>query len=273
VVSAACGDARGVHVGETYPCRVLATIAAYGWPMLAAMALASVVIGFSKTSFGGVAAISVAVFALAMPTKESTATVLLLLIVGDLIAISRYRHVRWRLLLRLVPTVVPGLLLGAVFMGFVDDVVMRRTIGAVLLVSVGIQLWQRTRTTPDPPPDAEPHWVRAGLTGMAAGFTTMTANAAGPVMALYFLAARIDKKRFIGTNAWFFAIINLSKVPLAASLGLYTPHGLLLALLMVPAVLAGAWVGTWVIHRVTQRQFEVVTIIASAVSAATLLVR
>ena len=36
----------------------------------------------------------------------------------------------------------------------------------------------------------------------------MTANAAGPVMALYPLAARIDKIRFIGTNAWFFGIIN-----------------------------------------------------------------
>ncbi len=101
----------------------------------------------------------------------------------------------------------------------------------------------------------------------------MTANAAGPVMALYFLAARIDKDRFIGTNAWFFALVNLSKVPLAASLGLFTPQGLCLDLAMIPAVLLGAWLGTWVIGKVTQRQFEVVTMVASAVSAASLLLR
>jgi uncharacterized membrane protein YfcA len=92
-------------------------------------------------------------------------------------------------------------------------------------------------------------------------------------MALYFLAARIDKARFIGTNAWFFALINLSKVPLAASLGLFTVEGLALDLVMIPAVLLGAALGALVIKHVTQRQFEVVTMVASAVSAASLLLR
>lgn len=247
-------------------------IALYGWPMLLAMAAAAVVIGFSKTSFGGIAALSVAVFALAMPAKESTATVLLLLIVGDLIAIARYRTVSWRLLWKLVPSVIPGLLLGALFMSFIDDTIMRRTIGALLLVMVLLQLWQRIRRS-EAAPNTDPHWGRASVTGTAAGFATMTANAAGPVMALYFLAARIDKSRFIGTNAWFFALINVSKVPLAASLGLFTVEGIVLDLFLVPAVLLGAWLGTWIIGRVTQRQFEVVTIVASAVSAATLLLR
>ncbi|MDO5534186.1 MAG: sulfite exporter TauE/SafE family protein [Propionibacteriaceae bacterium] len=249
-------------------------VALHGWPLLAALAGAAMVIGFSKTSFGGIAALSVAVFALAMPAKESTATVLLLLLVGDLIAILRYRSVSWRLLVTLLPGVVPGLLLGALFMNVVDDLTMRRTIGALLLGMVLLQLWQRRwRTATQPASETHPNWLRASATGTAAGFTTMTANAAGPVMALYFLAARIDKARFIGTNAWFFALVNLSKVPLAASLGLFTPDALALDLVLVPAVLLGAWAGTWVIGRVTQRQFEVVTIIASAVSAAILLVR
>lgn len=248
-------------------------VLSYGWPTVTALALAAVAIGFAKTSFGGMAAIAVAVFALVMPARESTATVLILLIVGDLVAIARYRTVSWKLLLRLIPGVIPGLLLGAAFMAWVDDVTMRRTIGALLLVMVGLQVWQRRRGTPelDPSPRRHP-WAAAG-TGVAAGFTTMTANAAGPVMALYFLAQRIDKMRFIGTNAWFFAIINLTKVPLAASLHLFTPEGLALDLLLVPAVLLGAWVGTWIIGRVSQRQFEVVTLAASAVSAIVLLTR
>ncbi len=118
-------------------------IATYGWPLLVAMAVAALIIGFSKTSFGGIAAISVAVFALGMPAKESTATVLLLLLVGDLVAVSRYRTVSWSLLLRLVPSVLPGLVVGAAFMNVVDDVTMRRTIGGLLLVMVLLQLWQR----------------------------------------------------------------------------------------------------------------------------------
>ena len=306
-------------------------IAVFSWPMLLAMAGAALVIGFSKTSFGGIAAIAVAVFALTMPAKESTATVLLLLLVGDVIAVSRYRTVSWSLLVRLIPSVLPGLALGALFMTVVDDVTMRRTIGGLLLVMVAIQLWQRRprrvnppaatahgtssepevspagapETAPreggspsgtpgvssagssteilaeDPPAPTEravtavqpPRWGRAIVTGVAAGFATMTANAAGPVMALYFLAARVDKARFIGTNAWFFFLVNLSKTPFTTALGLYSPTNLLLVAALIPAVLAGAAVGMWVIGRVTQRQFELVTIGASAIASLALLLR
>ena len=241
-----------------------------GWPMLSAMAFAAILIGFSKTSFASIASVSVAIFALGIPAKESTAAVLLLLITGDIVGIALFgRHASWRLLVRLVPTVIVGLGLGALFMRFVDDHVMRLTIGAILLVSVLIQIWQR-RTPSDAPPPASPNWVAAGATGVAAGFTTMTANAAGPVMALYLLAARIDKIRFIGTNAWFFGIINVSKLPLTASLGLFTPQVMWLFAAGVPFVLLGTALGRVVVHRVTQRQFELVTMFAAAGGALTL---
>lgn len=255
-------------------------VALYGLPLLIGLAVAALLIGFSKTSFGGLGAISVAVFALAMPAKESTAAVLLLLITGDLVAIARYRGVRWRMLGQLLPSVLPGLALGALFMLFVDDVVMRRSIGVLLLAMVLLQLWQRWRargaTTAEgatAPPPTTPNWFVATAAGTAAGFTTMTANAAGPVMAVYFLAARIDKAQFIGTNAWFFCIVNISKVPIAASLGLYTAEGLWLVAVLVPAVLVGTFIGARIIHLVSQRQFEIVTLVASAGASLSLLVR
>lgn len=251
-----------------------AELAAFGVPALALLTLGGVLVGISKTSFGGIGAVSAALFALVMPAKESTAAVLLLLIVGDALGVALYgRHATWKLLIRLVPTVIVGLLVGAVFIRFVDDVVMRRTIGVLLLASVGIQLAQRLRGRPASAPPGEPRRAVAALTGVGAGFTTMTANAAGPIMALYLLAARVDKVRFIGTNAWFFALINLSKVPLTAGLGLFTPQVLWVALAMIPAVLVGAALGRLVIGRVTQAQFETVTIAASALSALMILVR
>ncbi|MFV0406197.1 MAG: sulfite exporter TauE/SafE family protein [Propioniciclava sp.] len=248
-------------------------VLAFGWPALAALAAAAVVVGFAKTSFGGMGAVAVAIFALVMPAKESTATVLLLLIVGDLVAVIRYRQVNWKLLWQLVPAVVPGLLLGALFMSYVDDLTMRRTIGALLLSMVLLQLWLRRSGAVGSAPTGGKHLGATAGAGIAAGFTTMTANAAGPVMALYFLAQRIDKLKFIGTNAWFFALINLSKVPLAASLGLFTPEALLLDALLIPAVLLGAAIGAWVIGRVSQRQFETVTLVASLVASLALLLR
>ena len=92
-------------------------------------------------------------------------------------------------------------------------------------------------------------------------------------MALYLLANRIDKKRFIGTNAWFFGAINLAKTPLSGALGLFTPQVLWVWVAMVPAVLIGAWIGRLVIGRVDQRQFENVTLAAAALSSVVILLR
>lgn len=253
---------------------MLDPVLALGWAPLSLMALAALLVGISKTSFGGIGAVAAALFALAMPAKESTAAVLLLLIVGDVIGVARYgRNVRWKLVVRLVPTIIPGLLLGAVFMRYVNDVAMRRAIGVILLASVGLQVWQRWRRDSSVERPEHTGWFAAGLTGIAAGFTTMTANAAGPVMALYFLAVRLDKKKFIGTNAWFFFLINVSKLPLAASLGLFSPTVLRVDLVLVPFVLVGTLIGVAVIKRVSQQAFEKVTMAASGISAATLLLR
>ena len=84
---------------------------------LALMALAAGIIGYSKTALGGLAVIAVAIFATVLPAKESTAAILAILIVGDVIACWHYRHdADWSLIKRLLPAVVPGLVVGALFL-------------------------------------------------------------------------------------------------------------------------------------------------------------
>ena len=168
------------------------------WTWIAAAA-AALIIGIAKTSFGGLGSLAVALLALALPTKESTAAALLLLITGDIIGVLRYRRsADWSLLKALLPSVVPGILLGALFIQFVDDLVLRRSIGAILLVSVLLQLVLSTlarRRAPDPTvDDGPPHRALTVGAGVAAGFTTMAANAAGPVMAVYLQLAKVEKK-------------------------------------------------------------------------------
>ena len=71
----------------------------------------------------------------------------------------------------------------------------------------------------------------------------MMANAAGPIMAIYLLAMRMDKKDFIGTTAWFFFILNLSKTPFSGNLDLINADTLTTNLVLVPVILAGGGVG------------------------------
>ncbi len=149
------------------------------------MILAAVIVGYSKTALGGLAAISVAIFADLLPARQSTAAILLLLIVGDVIACWHYRRdADWPLVRRLLPAVVVGLVLGTAFLRVVDDRLLKRSIAVIILVLVGLQLWLKRRGDAIAA-DAHHHPAAAWSAGTAAGFTTMTANAAGAVMALY----------------------------------------------------------------------------------------
>jgi uncharacterized membrane protein YfcA len=234
--------------------------------------VAALLIGLAKTAIGGLASISVAIFASLMPTRESTAAILLLLIVGDVVAVWQYhRDADLGLLKRLIPAVIPGLALGAVFLAVVDDTVLRRSIGVLLLVLAGLQLFLQTRGADSPPIG---HSRAAGFgTGLAAGFVTMTANAAGAVMTLYLVARGVEKWRFLGTSAVFFFGVNLCKVPFSAALGLFGANTVRSTVLLAPFVVLGAWAGLHLARRLSQTRFDQAVLAATALSAVALIVR
>ena len=232
-------------------------------------------VGVAKTAINGVASIAVVIFAAVLPARESTGAILPLLLCGDVIAVLWYRrHADWRTIWRLLPGVLPGLVLGAWFLAVVDDVLMRRTIGVVLLVMCTLQLWQLTRSTEaGASGSARPTSGMVTVsTGVTAGFATMTANAAGPVTTIYLIRAGLPMLRMIGTGAWFYLVVNLAKVPFSAGLGLITPTSLVRDALLVPALLLGAGLGILLVGRLRQRQFEVAALGFSAATAVLLLV-
>ena len=55
------------------------------WTLLA---IAALIVGISKAALPGASTLSVAIFAAILPAKQSTATLLVLLIVGDILGIS-----------------------------------------------------------------------------------------------------------------------------------------------------------------------------------------
>jgi len=121
-----------------------------------------------------------------------------------------------------------------------------------------------------PASNAHEHRAAAWIAGTAAGFATMTANAAGAVMTLYLSASGIEKRRFIGTNAWFFLIVNLVKVPFSVGLGLMHWDDLGRAGLLAPLILLGGIVGYATVRRISQRRFDVAVLLASALAATAL---
>jgi uncharacterized membrane protein YfcA len=144
---------------------------------------------------------------------------------------------------------------------------MRRLIGAILL---GLALFQYIRSLRPARPDGQVQPARpwlAPLTGITAGFTTMVANAAGPVMVLYLLAMRLPKLLFVGTAAWYFLLLNLFKTPFSASLGLINPASLGISLALGPFAMLGALVGRPIVEHLNQRLFELIALTLTLVAA------
>lgn len=242
----------------------------WAWALLA---LAAVTIGISKTALPGGSILAIALFAAVLPARTSTAAMLLLLIVGDVFALIAYRrHAHWPTLLRLAPAVIAGLLAGFAFLALAGDGVVRRAIGVILLIMIAITLWRRWRQSKtDATASAHGGILVSSTYGMLGGFTTMVANAGGPVMSMYFLATRAQVKVFLGTSAWFFAIVNLVKLPFLAGLGLFTQPVLLMDAALAPLVVVGALAGIRLARRMNQQVFDRIVIVLTIVGATYLL--
>jgi len=78
-------------------------------------------------------------------------------------------------------------------------------------------------------------------------------------------------RRFLGTAAWFFLVVNLAKTPFSVSLGLISPASLRLDLILAPAVVIGALVGRRVARRIDQVLFDRLVLALTTVSATYLL--
>lgn len=243
----------------------------------AALAAAAMLVGFSKTAVSGANTVSLAIFAAVLPARASTGVLLPVLIVGDVLAVLTYRrHAHWPTLWRLFPAVAGGVVLGTLFLMWADDAVVRTSIGVTLLLMAAVTVWRRRSAGQEGEPGSvstRAGRMKARSYGVLGGFTTMVANAGGPVMAMYLLSAGFRKLGFLGTSAFFFLIVNVSKVPFSAGLGLIDGRSLLLDAALAVFVVPGAFIGTWAVNRINQRLFEQLVIAATVLGAVQLLLR
>ncbi len=232
--------------------------------------VSALIIGATKTGIVGIAILVVPLMASVFPAKESTGILLPLLIFGDIFAVSFYRHhARWSILLRVFPFTIAGVIIGFFFMGRINSDQLRPVIGVIVLSMLVINFFVKNLK--------EDSFVRSsiffsGFVGILAGFATMTANAAGPLMAIYLLSMNLDKKGFVGTRAWYFFLINLFKIPFSASLGLITFHSLKFDFMLLPAILVGAFAGYSLVKVIPQKAFELIVKVLTAVGAINLII-
>jgi len=230
---------------------------------------AAFLIGLSKTGVPGVGLASVVLMVYAFPgmEKNSTGVVLPLLILADCFAVFYHnKNIQWSKLRQLFPPVLLGLVLGSLVLERITNEWFPTLLGGMILVLLALEFlrkWMRWDSVPH-------HRAFAWFLGGATGFTTLVGNAAGPVMSIYMAAQNLSKEKFMGTWAWFFFCMNLSKVPFMSGLifpdlKMITPETLWFDVQLIPAIVIGAVLGKRVYALIPEKYFVKIVLLLNVI--------
>lgn len=233
--------------------------------------LAALILGMGKAGIKGLGVLIVTIMAILFGGKASTGILIPLMVVADILAVFYYnRHTQWKFLLKILPTMVLGVLVGVWFGNDISEKLFRQIMAVFIILTVIMMVWmdqKKNKTVPT-------HWLFASSMGLLSGITSMIGNLAGSFANIYFLAIRLPKNQFIGTAAWLFLIINVFKLPFHIFVWkTVTPESLLLNLFLIPGVLMGFFTGVTLVKLLNNEVYRKFIIIVTAAGALLILFR
>jgi len=200
------------------------------------------VVAFAYTAFG-LAGFGSTVLALPLLAQLFTLKVAVpILLLLDFTAFFAFgagtlRKVRYREILPLVPFILAGMAIGLTLLIEVPERILLAVLGAFLLLYAAHGLLRR---------GGAPAVTRAWIApiGLAGGAFSALFGTGGVLFALYNAGRIADKDALRATNAAMIMYSALLRIVLFAAVGLLVQDGLIeTALVLVPAMLAGAWAG------------------------------
>lgn len=226
-------------------------------------------IGVAKTGMPGLGILAIPLFVVTVGDARLSAGWLLpILLSADVFAVFYYRrHAAAGRLFSLLPSVAIGLALGSFMLRF-DDRVLRPIVGGIILSMLLLYLIRKRSVNPLPTEGK----LYTALYGSFAGFATMIANAAGPVMNIYLLSKRLTREEFVATGAWFFFLVNLSKIPVYLNHGLISSKSLTFDAILLPASISGALLGRRLLALMPEKVFEWSVIVLAFIATGVLFI-
>lgn len=238
--------------------------------------LAAFCTGFGKAGFAGLGFLSVPLMMMVVDKAPVVLGMWLpVLIVCDVLAISHFPNERrWDIVGRLLPGSVVGILIGVFVIAAIPSPLLKLGIGISAVTFVALQLcrsWFASRA--ERRSDGwRPGWPASSVVGLAAGFCTAVAHAAGVIINMFLLPQRLSPQDFVGTAARYFFIVNTAKVPFFVHGELITPATLKATLWLLPIAPAAAWLGARVNRRLTSETFNRVMYVLVIVAGVKLIV-
>jgi len=223
------------------------------------------------TGFGA-STVAIPLLAFAMPLAVAVPVISLLIVWNSLSIVARgWSHIAWRAVLSTVPFSLAGVLIGLYVLLQVDEGILYRILGGVIVVYAvyGLTLADRA---PLPPIG----WRRAlaAATGIAGGsLGALFGAGVGPIYAIYMNMLKLDSAVFRVSVTAVILFQLLIRVCGYAGLGYYRGSVLVALAVAVPFMLLGSWLGDAVVRRMDPRRFGHMVSAVLLVSGSCLLVR
>lgn len=237
------------------------------------LVLASFLLGFAKAGMKGTGLVIVPIMAAIFGAKASTGILLPMLIIADIMAVIYYRrNAQWKFIIKLLPWTALGIVIALIVGNRINEDQFRITLTVIVILMLILMIVKDLGKKKEGRiPDNRSFAIIMGIIG---GFATMIGNSAGPVFTVYLLAMGMPKKEFIGTGAWFFLIINISKLPLHIVFWeTITFKSLALDLATIPLIAAGILSGIWLVNIFPEKAYRYFVIAATLVSALVLFIK
>ncbi len=231
--------------------------------------IAGILVGLSKAGLKGINVITVTLLALAFGAKASTGIAVLLLIMGDTMAVIYYkRKCNWSLLLKLLPYVFIGVVIGAYVGQDMPEAIFKKVMAIIIILSAIMMIVSEKYSYEI----KDKSTLLSVVFGLLTGITTMIGNLAGAFSNLFFLSMRLSKEAFIGTAAWLFFIINIFKVPFHVIMW-ETVHtnSLITAIKLLPFIIIGFIIGLKTVALFTDKSYRYFIIFMTIVGAVVML--
>ena len=214
--------------------------------------VAVILLGISKGGFLGLGVMSLPLMSLFVPPLQAAAILLPTMLAQDVLTVWAYRR-DWSAsnLEIMIPSMTAGLAVAALFAASLSAAHVRLAIGLIAGLFV-VRHWLGARFERLAP---RPSTLTAILFGTIGGFTTMLANAGGPVWQMHLLPQRLDKLTYVGTFAMLFAASDALKIPAYGALGQLTLENLAVGLLLLPVAVAANYGGIWLVRKTPAEMF------------------
>ena len=211
-------------------------------------------IGLGKGAFGGGLAIAgVPLLALVTGPVEASIMIAVVACATDIFALGAFpmRTWSWPDIVWLLPGVIVGVGLGALFFALVDPRILVLGIALVTLLFTA-RYFLRDRIRPQTGAPVSP--VKALIFGGLGGFSTFISHAAAPPISVYLLPRGLSKTVYAGTMVALLTVSNAIKIIPYGWFGLQHPEALWQVLPLLPMVPLGVWIGKLLHDRLDEQR-------------------